>query len=43
MLGSRVYRETLDQPAFTAALDLTAARSAPSFDKLSRDVMSLLA
>jgi hypothetical protein len=36
------YSETLDQPALTAELDLAAARSAPSFDKLVRDVARLL-
>ena len=36
------YRETLDQAALSAIFDLDAARSAPSFDKLWRDVASLL-
>ena len=36
------YRETLDQPALTAIFDLDAARAAPSFDKLWRDVNWLL-
>ena len=36
------YRETLDQPALTAIFDLDAARAAPSFDKLWRDVTWLL-
>ncbi len=36
------YRQTLHQPAFTAIFDLNAARSAPSFDKLWRDVTALL-
>ena len=36
------YRETLDQAALSAVFDLDAARSAPSFDKLWRDVASLL-
>ncbi len=39
---NKAYRETLDQPALTASLDLDAARSSPSFDKLWRDVESLL-
>jgi len=42
MPPGRSYRETLDQPALTAIFDLTAARRAPSFDKLWRDVSSLL-
>lgn len=37
------YRETIDQPALTAVLDLAEARAAPSFDKLCRDLCSLLA
>ena len=36
------YRETLDQPALTAIFDLDDARTAPSFDKLWRDVNWLL-
>jgi hypothetical protein len=36
------YRETLDQPAFTALFDLNAACAAPSFRKLCRDIASLL-
>lgn len=35
------YRETLDQPALTAVFDLQSAKSAPSFDKLYRDVSSM--
>jgi hypothetical protein len=42
MPSGRAYRETLDQPAFTSLFDLTAARKAPSFDKMWRDVASLL-
>jgi len=42
MPAARSYRETLDQPALTQLFDLTAARRAPSFDKLWRDVVSLL-
>jgi hypothetical protein len=38
----RSYRETLDQPALTVRFDLEQARTAPSFDKLWRDVASLL-
>lgn len=41
MPRNRAYRETLDQPALAAILDLDAARTAPSFDKLWRDVASL--
>ncbi len=36
------YRETLDQPALSEIFDLDAARKAPSFDKLWRDVSWLL-
>ncbi len=36
------YRETLHQAALTTAFDLDAARASPSFDKLWRDVCSLL-
>ena len=42
MPAGRSYRETLDQPALTSVFDLTSARTAPSFDKLWRDVTSLL-
>ncbi len=42
MPAGRSYRETLDQPALTSVFSLTAAQSAPSFDKLWRDVTSLL-
>ncbi|RIK97536.1 MAG: hypothetical protein DCC71_21615 [Proteobacteria bacterium] len=42
MPHGRGYRETLDQPAFTKIFDVDAARSAPSFKKLWRDVASLL-
>lgn len=37
------YSPTADQARFAAALDLTRARSAPSFDKLCREVARLLA
>ena len=40
--SGRSYRETLDQPALTEIFDLDAARAAPSFDKLWRDVSWLL-
>lgn len=36
------YRETLDQPALTSMLDLECARRASSFEKMWRDVASLL-
>lgn len=42
MPGNRSYRPTRDQAALTAVFDLQAARSAPSFDKLWRDVAALL-
>ncbi len=38
----QVYSETVDQEALTAVLDLTAARNAPSFDKLCRDLCAFL-
>lgn len=38
----RSYRETLDHPALTAVFDLEAARTAPSFDRMWCDVVSLL-
>lgn len=38
----RGYSETLEQPKLTAVVDLDDARSAPSFDKLVRDVCALL-
>lgn len=41
-LPGRSYRETLDQPAFAAVFDIPSARRAKSFDKLYRDVESLL-
>ena len=36
------YRETIHQAAFAATFDMDAARAASSFDKLWRDVASLL-
>lgn len=36
------YRETRHQASFTARFDLDAARSAPSFDKMWRDMRALL-
>ena len=36
------YRETLHQAAISATFDLDSARAAPSFDKLWRDVSSLI-
>jgi len=38
----RSYSETVDQPAFTQALDLDEAASCPSFLKLRRDLARLL-
>lgn len=35
------YAPTVDQAAFSAAIDLTEARTASSFDKLYRDIKSL--
>ena len=43
MPANRAYSPTSDQPALTAVFDMDAARSAPSFDKLWRDVKCLLA
>ncbi len=42
LMRDKSYSETLDQPALTVLFDLDAARTAPSFDKLWRDVNSLL-
>ena len=42
MPPGRSYRETLHQAALTATFDLDLARTAPSFDKLWRDVSALL-
>ena len=42
MSRDQPYSETLDQAALTAVFNLQAARSAPSFDKLWRDVTALL-
>lgn len=42
MPPGRSYRPTLDQAALSARFDLNAARTAPSFDKLWRDLASLL-
>jgi len=43
MLGSRTYRETIDQLALTRFLDVQAARQADSFDKLYRSLVLLTA
>ena len=40
--GGYKYRETVDQAALTRIFDLEAARVAPSFDKLCRDLAELL-
>lgn len=42
MPRGRRYRATLHQAALTAIFDLDAARTAPSFDKMWRDVSYLL-
>jgi hypothetical protein len=42
MEANRTYSETVDQPALTRCFDMEAARQAPSFDKLYRDVEWLL-
>lgn len=42
MPSGKSYRETLDQPALTAVFDLGMARHAESFQKLCRDLQSLL-
>jgi len=42
MPDGRKYRETLDQPAFSAVFDLSAARSSDSFDKYYREVVRLI-
>ncbi len=44
MTGGRTYNQSDDLPALTAKFDLLAARNnCPSFDKLVRDIQSLLA
>ncbi len=42
MPPGRRYRETLHQASFSNMFDLDLARAAPSFDKLWRDVGSLI-
>lgn len=42
MPAGRSYRPVLDQPPLTARFDLAMARRAPSFDKLCRDIASML-
>lgn len=42
MPAGRSYRETIHQASFSAIFDLDLARAAPSFDKLWRDVTSLI-
>ena len=42
MPKDRRYRETTDQPALTAVLDLDVARRADSFDKCYREIVRLL-
>ena len=36
------YKETTDQPAFTAVFDMNAARAADSFDKCYREIKCML-
>jgi hypothetical protein len=43
MTKGRHYVETLDQSALAASFDLERARTAPSFDKLYREAVALLA
>lgn len=43
MPAGQRYRETLHQPSLTAIFDMEAARAAPSFVKLWRDVAALIA
>jgi hypothetical protein len=38
MLPGKVYAETIDQPSLASKFDLNAARRAPSFDKLCREI-----
>jgi len=42
MAPGRRYVETLDQAALAATFDLELARRAPSFDKLYRQVATLI-
>jgi hypothetical protein len=42
MDAERTFSEMIDQPAFASKFDLRAARTAASFAKLCRDVLSLL-
>ena len=42
MESNKKYKETLDQPAFTARFDFEQARHADSFDKCYRDIARLL-
>ena len=42
MPPGHAYRETIHQASFSATFDLDLARAAPSFDKLWRDVGSLI-
>lgn len=40
--AGRTYSETVDQPAFSALIDLSEASKAPSFAKLRRDLEGLV-
>lgn len=42
MPAGRTYSETADQPALAAVMDIQAARRAPSFDRLWREMEGLL-
>lgn len=42
MVSNRKYSETVDQPELTRRFDMNAARQAPSFDKLCRDIAFLI-
>jgi hypothetical protein len=36
--GRKVLAETIDQPSLASKFDLNAARRAPSFDKMCREI-----
>jgi hypothetical protein len=42
MPEGRTYSPTVDQAKLTAAMDLTSARSAPSFDRLCRIIQRII-
>jgi len=43
LVPGAIYSPTVDQERFTARMDLAAARRASSFDKLCREVETLVA